>query len=117
MYDMSLFWPKIANAINEFCGSAADPSPRINTAIGCIPVKFEDLVPWILPNLLGMAGGISFLLMVYGFILWAISEGDPKKKQAAQETVTSAVTGLLFCIFGLFIIRLIAVDIIKIPGF
>ena len=42
--------------------------------------------------------------------------GDPKAAQGAQETVTSAITGLLISIFALFLLRLIAVNILHIPG-
>jgi len=64
----------------------------------------------------GISGGIAFLLMVYGFILLTTSSGDPKKVAGAQETITSAITGLLLSIFALFLLRLIAVGILKIPG-
>jgi len=88
----------------------------INTALGCIPIKMSDFVAWLLPILFGIAGGISFLLMVYGFILMATSSGDEKKLQGAKETITSAITGLLLSIFAIFIFRLIAYNILKIPG-
>jgi len=55
-------------------------------------------------------------LMVYGFILVSTSKGDPKVVQGAKETITSAITGLLVSIFALFILRLVAVDILHIPG-
>ena len=58
----------------------------------------------------------EFLLMIYGFILMGTSQGDPKKVEGAKETVTSAITGLLVCIFAIFILRLIAIDILHIPG-
>ena len=73
-------------------------------------------IEWLLPYLFGIAGGISFLLMIYGFILMGTSQGDPKKVEGAKETVTSAITGLLVCIFAIFILRLIAIDILHIPG-
>lgn len=120
MYNLSLFWPKFALAVNEFCGGvdgASAVNPKVNTALGCIPVRFEEFIPWLMPNLLSIAGGVSFLLMVYGFIIWSTSGGDPKKVQAAKETVTSAISGLLFCIFGMIIFRMIVGGIIKLPGF
>ena len=76
----------------------------------------ERFVPWLMTWLFGVAGGIAFLLMAYGFILIATSAGDEKKIQGAKETITSAVTGLIICIFAIFILRLIAVNILKIPG-
>lgn len=91
-------------------------STSINTALGCVPVEMGSFVPWLLGWLFGVAGGIAFLLMSYGFILIAMSGGDEKKIQGAKETITSAVTGLIVCIFGIFILRLIAVNILHIPG-
>jgi hypothetical protein len=87
-----------------------------STALGCIPITIAGFVKWLLPILFGIAGGISFLLMVYGFIMIATSSGDEKKVQGAKETITSAITGLLTSIFALFIVRLIAVNILHIPG-
>lgn len=88
----------------------------IQTAIGCIPVEMGEFIPWLMTWLFGIAGGIAFLLMVYGFILIATSSGDEKKIQGAKETITSAIIGLLVCIFSVFILRLIAVNILQIPG-
>ena len=104
-----------------FCDSkgfgADSASPKINTALGCVPVKMSEFVGWLLPWMFGILGGISFMLMVYGFIQISTSGGDPKATQGAQETITSAITGLLFAIFGLFILRLIVQGILVIPGF
>ncbi len=101
-----------------FCddGSIFITNSKVNTALGCIPAKMDEFVVWLLPYLFGIGGGIAFLLMVYGFILITTSKGDPKAIQAARETITSAITGLLVSIFAIFILRLIAVDILKIPG-
>jgi hypothetical protein len=91
-------------------------SNEITTSIGCIPVEANLFVGRLLEIIFGIAGGIAFLLMVYGFILVSMSGGDEKKVQGAKETITSAVTGLLICVFGLFILRLISVNILQIPG-
>lgn len=88
----------------------------VDTALGCIPYTVKGFSTWLMNILFGIAGGISFLLMIYGFILVGTSSGDDKKLQGAKETITSAITGLLVSIFALFIFRLIAVDILKIPG-
>ena len=105
-------------AVSPFCAQyeANTNDPRIDTALGCIPVRMESFVTWLLPKLFSIIGGISFLLMVYGFILVSTSKGDPKVVQGAKETITSAITGLLVSIFALFILRLVAVDILHIPG-
>lgn len=105
-------------AVDTFCnGSQNTNNPTINTALGCIPVTAGGFMTWFLPYLFGIAGGISFLLMAYGFILMTTSNGDPKAVQGAKETITSAITGLLVSIFALFLLRLIAVGILQLPSF
>ena len=105
-------------AVDPFtgCSSASSSNPSINTALGCVPIQMGSFITWLLPYLFGIAGGISFLLMVYGFILMSASNGDPKAVQGAQETITSAITGLLVSIFALFLLRLITINILHIPG-
>lgn len=108
---------KVALAVDPFAGcSASGANPEINTALGCIPVDMGEFIGWLLPFLFGIAGGISFLLMVYGFILITVSKGDPKAVQGARETITSAITGLILSIFSIFILRLIVSGILKLPG-
>lgn len=107
------FFKKTVFAYDPFAGCS---TTSINTALGCIPVEMNSFVPWLLSWLFGVAGGIAFLLMSYGFILIATSAGDEKKVQGARETITSAVIGLLVCIFAIFILRLVAVNILQIPG-
>lgn len=102
-------------------GSTYDPfagcsNTSVSTSLGCVPVEVKSFVPWLLNILFGIAGGIAFLLMVYGFILIATSGGEEKKMAGAKETITSAIVGLLVCIFSIFILRLITVNILKIPG-
>jgi len=88
----------------------------INTAIGCVPMEMSEFIRWLLSWLFGVAGGIAFVLMVFGFIMLGTSQGDEKKVAGAKETITSAITGLLVSIFAVFILRLIAVNILQIPG-
>lgn len=91
--------------------------PRIRTALGCVPVKMSSFVTWLLPYFFGIAGGVSFLIMVSSFLSIAMSSGDPKAVAEAREKITSAITGLLVSVFAIFLLRLIAVDILQIPGF
>ena len=115
-----------ANAVGSFCSNNKDGLPiiddpdidnvRVYTALGCVPVKIDEFMTWLLPYVFGIAGGITFLLMAGGFIQMSASKGDPKAVQAAKETIGSALTGLLVCVFAIFILRLIAVDILHIPG-
>ena len=100
-------------AVNIFCNGGNG----INTAIGCIPIDSgTSFAQWFLPRLLGMMGGIAFLLMLYGGFLMITSSGDPEKIKAGQETISSAIAGLVFAIFSLFVLRFIGIDILEIPG-
>jgi len=91
--------------------------PGIQTALGCIPADPRELVKWIFPYLLGLGGLSAFVLIVFSGIQILTSGGNPEKIQGAKETITSAVTGLLFIILSLFLLRLIGGDILGLPGF
>ena len=87
------------------------------TALGCIPINdTNDFVGWIFKWLIYIGSGIAFLLMVFGAIQILTSAGNPEKIKAGKELITSALSGLLFIILSLFILRLIGVDILHIPG-
>lgn len=115
---MVLTAPMGAMAVDVFCpghgGGSADP--QINTALGCVPVQTTAFVGWLLPYLFGIAGGVAFLKMVGGFISIATSSGDAKAVAGAQEEITAAIVGLLVAVFALFILRLITLKILVIPG-
>jgi len=89
----------------------------IKTALGCINISSsEGFIEWLLPKLIGMMGGIAFLIMIFGGIQIITSSGNPDKIKAGKDLIGSALTGLLFAIFSLFILRLIGVNILHIPG-
>lgn len=100
-------------AVEIFCNG----ENSINTAIGCIPIDSGvSFVEWFLPRLLGIMGGVAFLLMLYGAFIMITSSGNPDRVKAGQETITSALTGLIFAIFALFILRLVGIEILELPG-
>lgn len=104
-------------AVQIFCNPGSGPNNGINTALGCIPINSGTaFAEWFLPRLLGVMGGVAFLLMLYGGFLMITSAGNPDKVKAGHETITSAIAGLVFAIFSLFILRLIGIDILQIPG-
>jgi len=86
------------------------------TAIGCIPTDPTKLIKWAFPYLLGFGGLAAFLLIVFAGIQIMTSSGNPEKLKAGKELITSAITGLIFIILSLFLLRVIGVDILHIPG-
>jgi len=90
---------------------------ELNTAIGCIPISdWNSIVSQIIKVALGVAGGVAFaLILVAGFMIMT-SQGDPKRLGAGQELLTSAVMGLILLIFSVYLLTIIGVKILEIPG-
>ena len=94
-----------------------DPATTADTALGCIPTAPGELVQWILKYAILMGGGIAFLLSVWGGATILLSAGNPEKINEGREIIVSAISGLLFIVLSIFLLRLIGVDILGIPGF
>jgi len=93
------------------------PEEGIQTALGCIPIKDPtQFVGWLLGFAIKIAGGIAFLLIIFGAIKVLTSAGNPENVKAGQEMITSALMGLLFIIFSVFLLELVGVKILNIPG-
>jgi hypothetical protein len=92
-------------------------SGRLYTAIGCVSIRDQNtFVNFVLGWSIGIAGGIAFILIVYSAFLIITSGGNPQRLQAGKELLTAAVSGLLLLLFGAYILRLIGVNILNIPG-
>lgn len=99
------------------CIECADDG-GVQTAIGCIPVKFSHFITYYLfPVAIGLAGLIAFLCIIYSAFVMQTSAGDPERLKKARQNLTSCIVGLLIIIFSVFILQLIGVEILKIPGF
>ena len=92
----------------------------IDTAIGCVPVLANDngvaFYGFILKWAIGIAGGIAFLLIVYAGFMIMTSSGNPDRLKAGQELLTSAISGLILLVLSVFILDLIGVKILRLPG-
>ena len=91
--------------------------PGIYTPFGCIPADPQGFIENVLKIAIGIAGGIAFLMMAYASIMMMMSGGVPEKLNNNKEIFVSAIAGLLLIIFSAIILRIIGVDILKIPGF
>ncbi len=103
-----------AQSLHSGCGSGlADSLNYINSAIGCIPISSSDaFASFILKWILGIGSGVAFILLIYSAILIITSSGDPKRLQAGQEMLGATISGLLFMIFSVFILRIVGVNIL-----
>ena len=88
----------------------------IQTAIGCIPTEPQAFVSTFITWAIGIAGGVALLLMLFSAFGILTSAGDPEKLKASQERLTSAIIGLLFIIFSVFLLRIIGTPIMELGG-
>lgn len=105
-------------AADLFCGEG---NKGIKTAIGCITADGigggQGIVSKIFKLGTGIAGGIAFLLILFGGFQIMTSTGNPEKLNEGKELIASAVTGLLMILFSIFLLKFIGVDLLCIPGF
>jgi hypothetical protein len=92
------------------------PSCGTWTSLGCIPNDPPDLVGYVLKFGTGIAGGIAFLLILFGAAQIVMSGGVPEKIAAGKEVITSAIIGLVFIFVSVLVLQIIGVKIIGIPG-
>jgi len=106
------------------CGDLPDPTCKTCiddgdawTALGCIPTDPAAFVAWVLARAISIGGGIAFLLMIGGGFTIMTSSGNPEQLNKGKSIITSAATGLLFIIFSVLLLKIIGIDILKLPGF
>jgi len=90
----------------------------VYSGIGCLSTNFKQFIEETIFKLgIGLAGGLSLLCIIYAAFMMQSSQGNPEKLKKAQELITSCIMGLMLIIFSIFILKLIGVDILRIPGF
>ncbi len=110
-----IFSPKVI-AYDPYC-TAGDPTSGVKTAIGCINATDPNgLVTTILRIATGIGGGLALALILYGTFIVTTSAGMPDKLKAGSEIITSAIIGLIFILLSVFLVNLIGINILGIPG-
>ena len=105
--------------VNELqgCFSCANNN-GIWTGMGCLPLDLGTLIgSFVLTTGMGVGGGFALLCIIYAAFMMQSSQGNPEKLKKAQEMITSCIMGLMLIIFSVFIMKLIGVNILRIPGF
>lgn len=93
------------------CGNDVK-DPGIATAIGCIHTNPLSFIKDFLKFIIGISGGLAFLLMLLGAFQMITSAGNPETLQAGRDRFQSAIIGLLFVIFAVLLLQIIGVDIL-----
>ncbi len=121
--------PANLSALNAFCQRQSKVEDRnaclacsndggVFSGIGCIKTDTKKFIEETVFGLgIGLAGGFSLLCIIYAAFMMQSSQGNPEKLKKAQEMITSCIMGLMLIIFSVFILRLIGVNILRIPGF
>lgn len=86
------------------------------TAIGCIDFNLSNFFRQTMFGLaIGFAGIFALLCIIYSSFMLVVSSGNPERIKKAQELLTSCIMGLILIIFSVFILRVIGIDILRIP--
>lgn len=105
------------------------PTPypgRHYTMIGCVQTSsggFESqkgvisIGQLFLNIIFSVVGGIAFLTFIYGIFVVMTSQNNPEKLDYGKRLIYGAIIGLVFSLSSVLIVRLIASNILKIPGF
>lgn len=94
------------------CGATA-----IDTALGCLSVTTSGFTTALLTFLAGIAGGISLIIMLIATIQIMTGGDNAEQVKKGKELFTGAITGVLFILFSVTLLKIIAGDIIQLPGF
>ncbi len=110
----SLVYAPLVHAIdpNGSCGDTA-----IDTALGCLSVDTQGFTSTLLKFLAGTAGAISLVIMLIATVQIMTGGDNAEQVKKGKELFTGAITGLLFIIFSVTLLRIVAGDIIKLDGF
>ncbi|QQG44376.1 MAG: hypothetical protein HYW86_00435 [Candidatus Roizmanbacteria bacterium] len=96
------------------------------TMIGCIntsldsftnPLAAGSVTQKLLNIVFSIAGGIAFLYLLYGSFLVLTSQSDPEKLNQGKRVIYGAIIGVIFAFSAVFIVNMIASNVLKIPGF
>ncbi len=117
-----------ANGVNRLCSLYMSGSKDMQicqscasdggywTGIGCMKTDIAGFAGSVVSVGMGVGGAATFLCIIYAAFVLQTSRGNPEKIKKAQENLRACITGLLLIIFSIFILRLIGVTILQIPG-
>lgn len=86
------------------------------TGLGCIPTDVTSLTKKIFNLFSGLLGLFIFYCIISNGFKVMISRDSADAMKKAQEAITSCIVGLLVLVFSVLFLRIVGVDILKIPG-
>ena len=70
-------------------------------------LQIQDIVSFVIMLLLTVAVLLSFFFLLFGGLKWILSQGDKKKVDEAQKTITFSIIGLIVVFISFFILNFI----------
>lgn len=113
---LSSLSPRLAYAaIDPTCNGGSG----INTALGCLPFKSDQnqFTSALLGFLAGVSGAIALVIMLIATFQIMTGGDNAEQVKKGKELFTGAIMGLVFIIFSVTLLKIIAGDIIQLPGF
>ena len=106
---------ELNNCLN--CTQKGSGNEYFWSALGCIPLDTKKFInDYVFVYGLGLAGVIAFLCIIYNAIRIQMSEGNTERLKKATDNLRSCFMGLALILFAVFILKIIGVDILRIPG-
>src|SRR3989344_6075994 len=106
---------ELANCLS--CTNRGTGNEYFYSGLGCVPLSFGRLInEYIFKYGIGIAGVIAFLCILYNALRIQLSQGQTEKMKKATDNIKSCLMGLALILFATFILRVIGVDILRIPG-
>jgi len=90
---------------------------EISTDLGCFPNDPVGFVQKFYGVGLGFVAGVALLALIYGGYQVLVSRGEPIRVKKGKDYIYYSIAGLMLAIFGFVFIQVLAVDILKLPGF
>lgn len=111
-------WPKNAGRYTNYpCGNNL-ANAKCETAIGPFTIgNPQNFIKQVFQYVIGIAGSLAVLLIVYAGYLFIMSRGDKQRIQAAREVLTAAISGILFIILSVAVLQILGYQVLQIPGF
>ena len=107
-----------ANDPNSNAGALAKCADNeVQTDFGCFPNDPIGFVQKFYGYGLSFVAMVSLLTLILGGYDILTSKGEPRRVNIGKSYIFYSIGGLLLAIFGYVIIRVIAVDLLKVPGF
>lgn len=115
-YSNKVFCDLNGNPTSNLLDANGNPN-RFYTAIGCISA--DNVTPFTLFLLswgTGVGGGVAFIFIVFASFLIMTSAGNPEKLRLGKVLLVSAISGLMLILLSVYILRIVGVNILNIPG-